>query len=162
MSATPLVAETARRQVEDLIHAIARSIDDDRLEEFAGFFTADGTYKVMSRFNEARGLPLAQINCANRGMIADRIASLREANVFPAHRYRHLISGIEVRHAGDGAYFARSNYLVMRTMDEGPSHPYSCGEYRDRVVAEDGMLRLRERLVVFDSKSIETLLVIPI
>ena len=154
--------EAVRRQVEDLLHAVARAIDDDRLEAFPEFFAPDGTYKVMSRFNHERGLPLAQINCANRSMIVDRIASLRQANIYAPHRYRHMISGIEVTPMPDGSLAARANYLVVRTMEEGPSALFSSGEYRDRIVSEGGALRFRERLVLFDSKSIETLLVIPL
>lgn len=156
------LTKAIQREVEDLLHALARAIDDDRLEAVPDFFTADGTYKVMSRFNQRRGLPLAQINCTNRGMIADRIAALREANVYPSHCYRHIVSGIMVTPAPDGSFTVRSNYLVMRTLDEGPSTLFSSGEYLDRIVVEDGALRFRERVVLFDSKSIETLLVIPI
>ncbi len=39
---------------------------------------------------------------------------------------------------------------------------FSSGEYRDRIVIEDGRAKLSERVVVFDGKSIETLLVIPL
>ena len=156
------VSDAARRAVEQLIHAVARAIDDDRLEAFADFFTADGVYRVASRFNVERGLPLAQINCANRAMIADRIVSLRKANIFAPHRYRHLISGIDVS-AGPGASLsARSNYLVIRTMEDGASALFSSGEYRDRLVVEGARMKLSERVVVFDGKSIETLLVIPL
>jgi anthranilate 1,2-dioxygenase small subunit len=156
------VAEAARRAVEDMVHAIARAIDDDRLEEFPGFFTEGGVYKVASRFNAERGLPLAQINCTSRGMIADRIVSLRKANVFAPHRYRHLVSGILVSAAGDGRLAARANYLVVRTMDDGTQSLYSSGEYRDRIVLGDDGPKLEERLVLFDSRSIDSLLVIPL
>jgi anthranilate 1,2-dioxygenase small subunit len=156
------VPEAARRAVEDMIHAVARAIDDDRLEEFPGFFTEDGVYKVASRFNAERGLPLAQINCTNRGMIADRIVSLRKANVFAPQRYRHLLSGILVTADGRGGFSARSNYLVVRTMDDGSQSLYSTGEYRDRIVMDGGAPKLAERIVLFDAKSIDSLLVIPL
>src|SRR5581483_10622208 len=103
------------------IHAAARSIDDDRLEEFPTFFAADGIYKVASRFNVERGLPLAQINCIGRSMIVDRIASLRHANIFQPHRYRHLISGIHISPGADRILSVRSNYMVVRIMDDGSS-----------------------------------------
>lgn len=151
-----------RRMVEDLVHAAARTIDDDRLEEFPNLFVEDGAYKVASRFNAERGLPLAHIYCTNRGMITDRIASIRKANIYQPHRYRHLISGILVEnHTGDTAT-ARANYLVVRIMDDGSSAIFSTGEYRDAIVLTDGRALFRERLVLFNSKSIETLLAIPL
>jgi anthranilate 1,2-dioxygenase small subunit len=151
-----------RRMVEDLVHAAARAIDDDRLEEFPNFFVAEGVYKVASRFNAERGLPLAHIYCTNRGMITDRIASIRKANIYQPHRYRHLISGIHVEsHTGDVAT-ARANYLVVRIMDDGSSAIFSTGEYRDAILLRAGTALFRERVVLFDSKSIETLLAIPL
>lgn len=156
------VTDPARRLVEDMIHAVARAIDEDRLEAVPDFFVADAIYKVVSRFNLERNLPLAQINCANRGMIVDRIASMRKANVFQPHTYRHIISGIHVTATDDGAFAARANYLVVRTMDDGASALFASGEYRDRIVIENGVPLLRERVVLLNSKSIETLLVIPL
>jgi anthranilate 1,2-dioxygenase small subunit len=151
------------RAVEAMIHAIARAIDDDRLEELPGFFTEAGTYKVASRFNLDRGLPMAQIYCTSRAMILDRMLSLRKANIYAKQHYRHLISGILVSAAPDGSLSARSNYMVVRTMEEsGVSSIFSCGEYRDRIVFEEGVPKLSERTVAFDSRSIETLLAIPL
>jgi anthranilate 1,2-dioxygenase small subunit len=156
------VSQAMRQKVEDMIHAVARTIDDDRLESLPDFFVEDGTYRVASRFNVERGLPLAQINCTNRAMLADRIVSLRKANIFEPHRYRHLISGIEVGAGPEATLTARSNYLVIRTMDDGTSGLFSSGEYRDRIVVEGDVVKLRERVVVFDGKAIDTLLVIPL
>lgn len=158
----PPISDATRRAVEEMIYAVARTIDDDRLEEFAEFFTQEAVYRVASRFNVERGLPLAQINCTTRGMIQDRISSLRHANIFQNHRYRHLVSGIHLVMNLDQSISARSSYLVVRIMDDGSSSIFSSGEYQDRIVLEGGLPRFRERLVIFDSKSIETLLVIPL
>jgi anthranilate 1,2-dioxygenase small subunit len=155
--------DTSVRAVENMIHAIARAIDDDRLEELPGFFTEFGVYKVASRFNLDRGLPMAQIYCTSRAMILDRMLSLRKANIFAKHHYRHLVSGILVTVEPDGSLSARSNYIVVRTMEEdGASIIFSSGEYRDRIVFEEGTPKLRERTVAFDSRSIETLLALPL
>jgi anthranilate 1,2-dioxygenase small subunit len=156
------IGEETRRAVEDMIYAVAHAIDDDRLEEFPDFFTEQAVYRVASRFNVERNLPMAQINCTSRGMIADRIASLRHANIYQKQRYRHLISGIQVSSGEDRSLVAKSSYLVVRIMDDGTSTIFSSGEYRDRIVVENGKPRLSERLVIFDSKVIETLLVIPL
>ncbi len=155
-------SEADRRRVEALIHRAARAIDDDRLESFPDFFTEDGIYQVASRFNVERGLPMAQINCRNRGMIIDRIASLRHANIYGKHRYRHLISSIEIESQSGASIRVRTSYLVIRIMDDGTSSIFSSGEYQDMIVLESGGVRFRERRVIFDSKSIDTLLVIPL
>ncbi len=156
------IEDGLRRAVEDMIHAVARAIDDDRLEAFLEFFAEQAVYKVASRFNVERGLPMAHINCSNRGMIVDRIASLRHANIYPAQRYRHFISGIHVVKNADATVTSRSSYLVIRIMEDGSSSIFSSGEYRDVIVWEQGVPRLRERLVIFDSRSIDSLLAIPL
>ena len=156
------VEEGLRRTAEDMIHAVARAIDDDRLEAFPDFFAEQSVYKVASRFNVERGLPMAHINCANRGMIVDRIASLRHANIYPAQRYRHMISGIQLTMNADKSIAARSSYRVIRILEDGSSSVFSSGEYRDCIVLDQGVPRLRERLVIFDSKSIDSVLAIPL
>ncbi len=156
------VPESIRRRIEDVIHAVARSIDADRLEEMPTFFAVDGTYRVVTRLNDERGLPLAQINCSNRNMIADRIVSLRRANVFPRQMYRHLISGTHVERVSEEQVQARSNYLVIRTLDDGSASIYSSGEYRDRFAVSGDAVLFTERLVVQDSHLIDTVLALPI
>ena len=156
------VPEATRRVVEDLIYDAAHLIDDNRLEALPEFFLEDATYRVASRFNVDRGLPLAPINCSSRGMLVDRIESLRKANIYAKHHYRHLVSGITITAAEGDTTTVRSNYMVIRTIESGASTLFSCGEYRDRIVLRDGVAFFQERLVVFNSKSIETLLVIPL
>ena len=148
--------------VEDMIHAVARAIDDDRLEAFPEFFAEQASYKVASRFNVERGLPMAHIHCPTKGMIIDRVASLRHANIFPAQRYRHFISAILLAMNADQSITARSSYLVVRILEDGSSSVFSSGEYRDVIVLESGEPRLRERVVIFDSRSIDSVLAIPL
>lgn len=156
------VSAAMRYAIESMQYAVARSLDDDRLEAFPDYFTANGRYRVASRFNVERGLPMAHIYCTSRAMIADRILSLRRANIYEKHRYRHLVSGIHISAGEDGEYESRSSYLVIRIMEDGTSTLFSSGEYQDRIVIEDGTPKFRSRDVTFDSKSIETLLVIPL
>ncbi len=162
MEGAPTVDEATRRLVEDTIHAVARSIDEDRLEALPDYFLADATYRIASRFNLDRGLPLAPVNCTSRAMLADRIAAMREANVYHRQHYRHVISGIVIVRVAGNELEVRSNYIVVRTLEDGSSTLFSSGEYRDRMVIEGERALFRERLVVFDSKAIDTLLVIPI
>ncbi len=156
------IEEGLRRAVEDMIHAVARAIDDDRLEAFPDFFAEPAAYKVVSRFNVERGLPMAHVHCPTKGMIIDRVASLRHANIYPAQRYRHFISGILLAMNADQTITARSSYLVVRILEDGASSVFSSGEYRDVIVVEDGEPRLRERVVIFDSRSIDSVLAIPL
>jgi anthranilate 1,2-dioxygenase small subunit len=157
------VTETVRRQVEDLVSEWARRIDEDRLEELADLLTENGVYRIASRFNLDRGLPLSIVHCRGRAQLRDRIVSLRLANVYEAHFYRHILSGVQVIGERDGVLEVRANYLVARIMEhDGVTSIFSTGQYRDRVVIEAGQARFAERVVVFDSKAIDTLLAIPL
>ena len=140
----------------------AQCIDSDRLEEWPSFFTENGIYRVITRENHERGLPVSLIYCAGRGMLADRIAALRTANIYEPHVYCHTIGALRVLGEEQGAWRAESNFTVIRTMVSGEMSVFACGRYLDRIVERDGHLALAERLVVLDSRRIDTLLVIPI
>ena len=157
------VSEKVHRAIEGLVHEWARIIDEDRLEELDRLLVDDGEYKVASRFNADRGLPLAVIHTHNRAMLRDRIRSIRVANVYEPHHYRHIVSGVQIIDAEGGVYEVRSNYLVIRTMDhDGSQMIFSTGQYADEVVFDGNEARFRRRHVLFDSKAIDTLLAFPL
>jgi anthranilate 1,2-dioxygenase small subunit len=150
------------RRIEDFLTRYIHCIDDGRLEQWPEFFAERCLYKIISRENHDRGLPLGVMECDSRGMLKDRIASLRRANVYEPHTYRHQISALEVERLDTGRFACRSSYLVVRTMADGAMSIFSTGRYLDRLVADGDDFRFEERLVVFESRQVETLLVIPI
>ena len=155
-------AESARRQIEELIHDYAHCIDDDRLEAWPNFFTEECLYRVISRQDYERGLPVGVMTCTSRGMLQDRILSLRNANIYEPHVYRHLISAIRIRGETDGIWSVQTGYAVIRTMQTGDVSIFSTGKYLDRIVRVGDALKFKERTVVFDSRRVHTLMVIPI
>jgi anthranilate 1,2-dioxygenase small subunit len=162
VNTNPLL-EQHHRAVENLIYEWARAIDENRVEDIAELLTLDGGYKVQSRFNTDRGLPLAVIDCKSPGQLRDRIKSMRIANVYEPHHYRHIVSGVQILGETDGALDVRSNYVVVRTMDhDGSMAVFSSGQCRDRVVMGPNGPRFKQRHVVYDSRAIETLMVIPL
>ena len=156
-------AEQVIRGIEGLLFEWARAIDEDRVEDAAALLTEDGEYKVASRFNADRGLPLALIHCKSAAQLRDRITSMRVANVYEKHFYRHLISGVQVIGSDGDAHEVRASYTVVRIMEhDGAMSIFSTGQYRDLVVWRDGAARFRRRHVIFDSRAVETCLVVPI
>ena len=151
-----------RLRVDDLYADYAHALDDDRLEDWPGFFTEGGRYRIVTRENRELGLPLSIIYCDGRGMMIDRITAMRTANVYEPHVYCHAISAVRVLGVNDGEIRARGNFTVLRTMTDGETSIFACGRTFDTLVEEDGKLRLRERIVVLDSRRIDTLLVIPL
>jgi anthranilate 1,2-dioxygenase small subunit len=117
---------------------------------------------VISRQDYERNLPVGVMTCTSRGMLKDRVLSLRNANIYEPHVYRHLISAVRVRGETDGVWSVQTGYAVIRTMQTGDVSIFSTGKYLDRIVRVGDALKFRERTVVFDSRRVHTLMVIPI
>ncbi|MCH7476791.1 MAG: aromatic-ring-hydroxylating dioxygenase subunit beta, partial [SAR324 cluster bacterium] len=157
-----MAKEEKRQQIEDLITDYVHCIDDDRLEEWPAFFTEDAKYQIISRESFDQGLPVGIMYCESRGMLEDRVFALRRANIYEPHSYRHMISATKILDSSNGEYRVQTNYHVVRIMQEGTVSVFSTGKYLDRIVFEEGRPKFKERLVVFDSRRVDTLLVIPI
>ena len=160
--AVKMDSSEARKQIKDMIYDYAHCIDDDRLEEWPDFFTEDCLYKIISRDDYERDMPAGFMTCTSRGMLQDRILSLRKANIYEPHCYRHLISAIRIRGGRNSVWSVQSSYAVIRTMQEGDIAVFSSGKFLDSIVEENGELRFRERIVVCDSRRVDPLMVIPV
>lgn len=148
--------------VEQLLARYVQCIDDDRLEAWPDFFARPCEYCIVARENAERGLPLATFSCDSHGMLVDRVVSLRHANIYEPHRYRHLVSSTVLGAVSAERVQARSHYAVFRTRSNGVSEVYSVGTYDDDIVNEAGALRFRRKLVTFDTNRIDSLLVTPL
>ena len=148
--------------VERLLARYVASIDEDRLEEWPGYFAERCRYQIISAENYAKGLPIGVFFADSRGMLQDRVSALREANVYEAQRYRHLVSSTLILSAADGIVTVHSNYMVARIMHDGAMTLFSTGRYLDRITLRGTEPLFEERLVVFDNKRIDTLLAIPL
>ena len=149
-----------RLAVEDLHARYAQALDADKLEDWPGLFTENGRYRVTTAENEARGLPLAVLYAEGRGMMRDRIASLRHANIYEPQRYRHMVSGILVEKISDQVLHSIASFLVVRIMQGGEASLFASGRYVDRIDA--ACMQYQERVVICDSRRFDTLLAIPL
>jgi len=162
MAATDLSAADLLPLVSQLNAEYARAIDDDRLEDWPGFFVERCVYKITSADNHRKGLPVGVIYADSRGMLHDRVAALREANIYERQSYRHLVGLPAIRGEDDAAVRAETPFLVVRIMRDGRMDLFATGRYLDTLVEDAGALRFRERIVVCDSSRIDTLLAIPL
>lgn len=151
-----------RSRIQNLLAQYAHAIDDDWLEEWSGFFVPDGVYKITSRENFDRNLPLSMVYCTGTGMLNDRISALRTANIYEPHVYCHMVGAVELLETSTNVYRTRANFTILRTMSEGDMSIFACGRYLDTIMETDDGLKFCERTVVLDSRRIDTLLVIPI
>lgn len=149
-------------RLERLNTDYAAVIDDDRLEEWPAFFADDCLYVVTHREGYDAGYRHGAIYASSKGMLIDRVTSLRKANIYERHGYRHFLGGVRVESVEGGVAVARSNFMVVRIMRTGETMIFATGVYRDRIDVSQERLRFIERIAVCDSDRIDTLLVIPL
>ena len=54
------------------------------------------------------------------------------------------------------------HYVVYRTRGNGVTELYSAGVYQDRIVSVNNELKFAEKLVIYDTDRVDTLLVTPL
>ncbi len=138
----------------------ATCIDGDRLEDWPGLFLEQCLYKITTADNHRRGYAAGLIYADSRAMLVDRVAALREANIYERQSYRHIV-GMPALHPREDI-IAETPFVVVRTMRDGRMDLFAAGVYLDRVHDDGGRLRFAERIVVCDSSRIDTLLAIPL
>jgi len=151
-----------RLEIELLYTDYAHCLDNDRLEDWPGFFTEDCAYRVISAENFEAGLPLGLIYATSKNMLVDRVMALREANIYEPQRYRHLISNIRIEVDTADSLDIIANFIVVRTMQDGAMAVFAAGRYVDRVVRSGDVWKFARKDAVLDSRQIDTLLAIPI
>jgi anthranilate 1,2-dioxygenase small subunit len=147
----------ARAQAE-----YARCIDDDRLEEWPDHFHGRCIYKVTTAANHREGLEAGLIFANSRGMLADRVSALREANIYERQAYRHILGQPSILSEHNGEVRSETPFLVARILQDGDTDIFATGRYLDLYKVEDGQVKLNERTVVCDSSRIDTLLALPL
>jgi anthranilate 1,2-dioxygenase small subunit/terephthalate 1,2-dioxygenase oxygenase component beta subunit len=150
-------------RVADLNARYVDAIDADRLEAWPDFFLDDGRYRITTAENVAQSLPLSIMYATSRAMLRDRVAALREANVYEGQRYRHVLGTPLIAAVEAGRVRARTSFIVARVMRTGETMLFATGCYEDHVVLDaKGDGRFAEKTVVLDSRQIDTLLAIPL
>ena len=148
--------------IHDLIGEYCECIDEDRLEAWPELFADPCRYLVISRANHDAGLRQGVMYAASRGMLLDRVFSIRRANIFEPHRYRHVVGPIRLKSVEGDVAVVHSHFIAARIMHDGVTTLFASGRYLDRIDASRTPFRFTERLVVLDSDKIDTLLAIPL
>ena len=157
-----LAALVRRLELDQLYADYVHCLDADELERWPDFFTEDCSYRITSAENYEAGLPLGLIYATSRNMLKDRVSALREANIFEPQRYRHLVSSIRIVGEVAEVLDLVANFLVVRTMQDGEMTIFGAGYYVDQVQRDGDNWKFTRKIVVLDSRQIDTLLAIPI
>jgi 3-phenylpropionate/cinnamic acid dioxygenase small subunit len=159
------VAIEVQLQVQNLNARYVEAIDDNRLEAWPDFFAPEGRYRVATAENFEKGLPLALIYATSRAMLRDRVRSLRDASVYETQRYRHMIGPALIHEQEGREVHAQTSFMVARIMQTGEMMLFATGCYRDHVnlgTVGGAQPQFVEKVVILDSRLIDTLLAIPL
>jgi len=150
-----------RFRINDLYAAYTACLDSGQFSEWPDFFTDDCVYRVVSRENYDRGLPLSLLSFESKRMLYDRVYGITETLFHEPYYQRHIVSlpGIVLE---SSAFRVEANYVVVRTKAGSPSELYNAGRYLDRVVDRYGRLLFAEKVCVYDSEMISNSLIYPI
>ena len=145
-----------------LYAAYAAAVDSGNWDLWPDFFTDDCSYRLQPRENHERGFPLATLSFVSKGMLRDRVYGIVNTLYHQPYYQCHIVSGLFIRDQADGAILTQANYAVFRTKQNEVSEVFNVGRYLDTIVEDDGRLRFREKICVFDSELIPNSLIYPL
>lgn len=150
-----------RHEVEDLYAEYAEAIDGQTLDRWPALFADPCLYRLVSKENHDRGLPLSLMRCESQGMLQDRAFACQTLNVYAPRAWRHSVTQIRVHGTGD-EFPVRANFVVFETVVGEPTRILCAGRYLDVLARVDGALKFREKIVVYDNALIPGSIVFPI
>jgi anthranilate 1,2-dioxygenase small subunit len=151
-----------RAELRDLCDDYAAALDDLDFARWTAFFTDDCVYRVVSMENFKENLPLSTMACHGAGSLRDRAAAIRETAVFEPRILRRMVSGVRLNETTPDEIRAQANFAIFESLSDREPHLFMVGRYLDRVVRQDGRLKLRERICVYDNYRVRTSLVFPV
>jgi 3-phenylpropionate/cinnamic acid dioxygenase small subunit len=136
-------------------------LDDVQLDEWPSLFTEDCIYRVIPRENFEAGYTLSTIYAESRGMLVDRVMGVTRTQMYAPRYYRRFPGPLRVVSRDGDAVRVRHNLLVVQTLIDKQTEIVLSALCHDVLVPDDGRVRLRERIVVFDSEMIPNSLIYP-
>jgi anthranilate 1,2-dioxygenase small subunit len=95
-------------------------------------------------------------------MLQDRVTAVQETIMFEPRYLRHHITNIEADDASSDEFQVRANYSVIEVLNDDLPRILSAGRYLDTIVLEDGLLRFKEKRVIYDSVLVPNSLIYPL
>jgi 3-phenylpropionate/cinnamic acid dioxygenase small subunit len=150
-----------RDELEELYADYCDVIDSGALDRWPDLFVEPCLYRIVSKENWDRGLPLSLMQCESLGMLRDRALACQTLNVYAPRTWRHSVTQLRARADGD-LIVARANFVVFETLHDQETRVLCTGRYLDTLVRSDAGLRFRERICVYDSTLIPGSIVFPL
>ena len=94
-------------------------------------------------------------------MLVDRVMGLTNSQMSMPRYYRRMHSPVRIVSPDGAGVRTRHNLLLLETQIDKPTIIVMAAVCHDHVVPDGGRLRLRERIVVFDSEMVPNSLIYP-
>jgi 3-phenylpropionate/cinnamic acid dioxygenase small subunit len=143
----------------------AELLDEHREREWLELFTGDAEYLMPVRVNRERGEGDGFSEDASyfeetRGSLELRVRRLETEYAWaedPPSRTRHFVTNVRVAPGEEEDEVAvRSNLLLYRSRGSAPGHDIISAERKDVLRKEDGLWKLRKRVILLDHHVLET------
>jgi anthranilate 1,2-dioxygenase small subunit len=149
-------------QSRELLAAYTYVLDEGPLKDWPSFFTEICLYRITTRQNEERNMPLSIMLCDNHAMLYDRVEAVEKANIFEPHFYRHVLSDSRMLRSTPDSVWMETSFICVRTMLDGRMTLFAAGKYVDEIVACADRCLFRSKSVVLDPSQVDTLIAKPL
>ena len=140
----------------------AAALDAGDFERWPGFFTDPCVYKLQSRENHERGLPLCTLSFESRGMLMDRVYGVKDTIYHDPYYQRHVLGVPRILAVDPEHIDAEAGYVVLRTKRDAMAEILSTGRTVDRIARTADGLRFASRHVIFDNDLIPNSIIAPL
>ena len=156
------VAREVRAEIEDFHNEYCNTLDLGDLDEWPNFFTDECLYLITARENVEANRPLGLVWAEGKNMLRDRAYAIKNTMMYAPRYLQHFTSNVTVLNMAGGQIRARSNYLLLQTLVDGPTTIHQSGRYYDTFARQGGKLLLKERRCVYDTTLIANDLALPV
>jgi 3-phenylpropionate/cinnamic acid dioxygenase small subunit len=150
-----------RDALRDFYDDYYNCLDDVRLDDWPAMFTQDCIYRIIPRENYEAGYTLSTIYAESRGMLIDRVMGVTRTQMYQPRTYRRFPGPLRIVSRDGDSVRTRHNLLVVQTLIDKQTEIVLSAVCHDVLVIDEDRLRLRERIVVFDSEMIPNSLIYP-
>ena len=116
---------------------------------------------MIPRENFEAGYTLSTIYAESRLMLIDRVMGLTRTQMYAPRYYRRFPGPLRIVSRDGASVRTRHNLLVVQTLIDKQTEIVLSAVCHDVAVMDEDRLRLKERIVVFDSEMIPNSLIYP-
>jgi anthranilate 1,2-dioxygenase small subunit len=162
MNVTSTREQPTLAEARQLLAACTYVLDEGPLTDWPSFFTETCLYRITTRQNEERNMPLSIMLCDNHAMLYDRVEAVEKANIFEPHYYRHVLSDSHMLRTTPDSVWMETSFICVRTMLDGRMSLFAAGKYVDEIIAQADLCLFRSKVVVLDPSQVDTLIAKPL